>query len=628
MQKCPKCNTMHPDDKKFCNVCGTKLEASTRLVCPSCGAEAKSEDVKYCLECGVKFDGEKQLIKKTVDYRIRICSKCGHVLANNSLKFCNKCGNRVDDEKGSMVWGDDDKFYRVCTHCGLGYKLDEKEITFCKRCGNKLDLKPRRSPKPTPEEQKIIDERVAKEKEAEEKRLAVERKKNEERRQQLEAEEAERKQKEEERLAEQEQRRQKRVRILKLTAKISGCVLGVLAVIALIGAGIWKYKEKDFIAKGDAALAKGDYKTAIECYNDVFPLGDTHKKYQQKIATVKKAGGIYDSAKAKFDGNSYFDAMVKSRETLGVCSEITAAQDLYNQAQEKLGEQLQKKYDEKKYSEVYKTLSGVGKEYRSKKIDGIAASLDAVIKSHVDNGNAFLKAGKYTEAVKSADMALEINGDCSEANAVKTGVADAYVKQGRELFKAYKTGEALKYAENALKAMKNHSNAKQLKTDVTNYNKYTDYMEKAVKAYNNVNYTGANENYNKVKDDTAGKMVKAQYQGFINKLTEDNLYRDNPVKITDTDSSGRQNTNIFSSDYGDCEYDVWFTLTNRLNRAVSVDVDVEIETYKDTYHKRVSYMLGPKEKVYGSAHLSVYDPYASQYSKSVDISDFTIHKTN
>jgi len=47
MIECPRCQSAIPDDSKFCNACGSKIE----IICPKCG-KINSFDNKYCKECG------------------------------------------------------------------------------------------------------------------------------------------------------------------------------------------------------------------------------------------------------------------------------------------------------------------------------------------------------------------------------------------------------------------------------------------------------------------------------------------------------------------------------------------------------------------------------------------------
>lgn len=612
MLKCPKCNTIHKDGKKFCNVCGTSLEAKSILVCPSCGAKIKNKDAAFCMECGIKFEGDNKPVEKQVDCHIRMCSKCGHTLENNDARFCKSCGSKFDEENQPIVVGDNDKFYRLCTYCGLSYTFDEN-VKVCKKCGHELDLRPRREPKLTDEEQKIADENNAKMQELEdrkrkfeEERQEAERRKRKEERQRQEAEE-------QKRLEKQEQIKAEKRRKIKKFFKILGIIIAIFIIISLISLGVWKLLEKGFIEKGDAALAAGDYNTAITYYGYVVPFGETHSTYENKITTVAKAGAVYEEAKNNFDNYSYLASMDKAQEALGICSELTVAGDLYTQAQDKLGDYLQGQYDSGNYAQVYTTIIGMKTDYRSEKINGILASVDGIINSYIDNGNAFFKAGKYTEAVNAANQALAIQSDCQEATQIKNNVCNVYVNQGRQQFEAYNMDGALQSANQALSVASENLSAKQLKSDVTDYNTYTGYMEKSVEYYNNANYSSAQEYYLKVKNDTPGYMVKGQYESYITRLTEDAQYTSNPVVI-DRDSwdcSSYRGRYYWNDDYA---Y-FYFTMENRLNR--SVEVTVEITWNDDEYY--YTYIIGAKQTVRESAYLSGIDVYShNEYMIYVD----------
>jgi membrane protease subunit (stomatin/prohibitin family) len=79
---CPKCGALNPTAVKFCNECGTKLEAAAQTVaCVKCGAQLQ-DGAKFCTECGAKQE------------KLR-CSNCQTELAPGA-KFCNECGTKVE----------------------------------------------------------------------------------------------------------------------------------------------------------------------------------------------------------------------------------------------------------------------------------------------------------------------------------------------------------------------------------------------------------------------------------------------------------------------------------------------------------------------------------------------------
>jgi len=59
--KCPQCQFENPDDAKFCNECGNKLE----LVCPECG-KVNQLASKFCSECGYELRKPKEVTP--IDY--------------------------------------------------------------------------------------------------------------------------------------------------------------------------------------------------------------------------------------------------------------------------------------------------------------------------------------------------------------------------------------------------------------------------------------------------------------------------------------------------------------------------------------------------------------------------------
>jgi len=54
MKSCPKCNAQLSDEARFCENCGTKLDAIT--TCPSCG-KSISSGARFCMHCGSSVYG-------------------------------------------------------------------------------------------------------------------------------------------------------------------------------------------------------------------------------------------------------------------------------------------------------------------------------------------------------------------------------------------------------------------------------------------------------------------------------------------------------------------------------------------------------------------------------------------
>ena len=51
--RCPSCGYKNADGVKFCQECGTALDAPTKAFCTSCGAELAA-GTRFCGECGAK----------------------------------------------------------------------------------------------------------------------------------------------------------------------------------------------------------------------------------------------------------------------------------------------------------------------------------------------------------------------------------------------------------------------------------------------------------------------------------------------------------------------------------------------------------------------------------------------
>ncbi|MDR3365089.1 MAG: zinc-ribbon domain-containing protein [Clostridiales Family XIII bacterium] len=54
--RCPECGHKNPDGVKFCQECGSALEASGPKHCTACGAEL-SAGTRFCGECGARQEG-------------------------------------------------------------------------------------------------------------------------------------------------------------------------------------------------------------------------------------------------------------------------------------------------------------------------------------------------------------------------------------------------------------------------------------------------------------------------------------------------------------------------------------------------------------------------------------------
>lgn len=52
---CDSCGARNSAGVKFCQECGSKLEAKQKRLCPSCGAEV-ADGIKFCGECGTRME--------------------------------------------------------------------------------------------------------------------------------------------------------------------------------------------------------------------------------------------------------------------------------------------------------------------------------------------------------------------------------------------------------------------------------------------------------------------------------------------------------------------------------------------------------------------------------------------
>lgn len=79
---CPECGYNNPEDVRFCQDCGAKLE--TPILCPECGAE-NAPGIKFCGECGTRL---------AVPAQAPVCPECGAENAPGT-KFCGECGAKL-----------------------------------------------------------------------------------------------------------------------------------------------------------------------------------------------------------------------------------------------------------------------------------------------------------------------------------------------------------------------------------------------------------------------------------------------------------------------------------------------------------------------------------------------------
>jgi membrane protease subunit (stomatin/prohibitin family) len=78
---CPKCGAANVGSPKFCNECGSKMEAVAGQPCIKCGEKLRP-GAKFCGECGSTQEKPK-------------CPTC-QADVGVGAKFCNECGTKIE----------------------------------------------------------------------------------------------------------------------------------------------------------------------------------------------------------------------------------------------------------------------------------------------------------------------------------------------------------------------------------------------------------------------------------------------------------------------------------------------------------------------------------------------------
>ncbi len=142
---CPKCEAATPKSAKFCNECGSAMDAATTssakalactkcgksspsgsnfcavcgdpfMICPGCGAN-NGKDARACCECGKamavacpqcekKVPGDGKFCPSCGATLVVLCGKCQAVI-KDGVKFCSECGTPanggpVEDDSNAM----------------------------------------------------------------------------------------------------------------------------------------------------------------------------------------------------------------------------------------------------------------------------------------------------------------------------------------------------------------------------------------------------------------------------------------------------------------------------------------------------------------------------------------------
>lgn len=89
---CPSCGAVNSEGTKFCQGCGTKLEAPPSVpagnACPNCGA-VNAPGVKFCRECGGRLE-----VPVPTEPEKQLCPACSTEVAPG-VKFCPQCGQKM-----------------------------------------------------------------------------------------------------------------------------------------------------------------------------------------------------------------------------------------------------------------------------------------------------------------------------------------------------------------------------------------------------------------------------------------------------------------------------------------------------------------------------------------------------
>jgi ribosomal protein L40E len=144
--RCPNCGTENRPDLRFCEQCGTLLEAAALpgveearsevaalQSCPRCGARSRAA-ARFCRQCGTPLE--------TIEVQpevaaLRACPRCG---AQNppTLRFCEQCGTPLEAAAlpGAIGVQPEVAALRACPRCGA---QNPPTLRFCEQCGTPLE---------------------------------------------------------------------------------------------------------------------------------------------------------------------------------------------------------------------------------------------------------------------------------------------------------------------------------------------------------------------------------------------------------------------------------------------------------------------------------------------------------
>ncbi|MBR1737107.1 MAG: zinc ribbon domain-containing protein [Firmicutes bacterium] len=640
MKICPQCGARHKDDIKFCNICGTSLTPSKKYFCPECNYELNNPEVKFCRSCGIKFDEEHKPIERIRDNMLKICPHCGTILQNENAKFCKVCSGGLNEDTPPLPLGDNDKYYRVCLHCGKAYDYDSG-ITVCKSCNQPLDMKPRISTELTAEEKQQVEKILQQKREEEKKRIKY-----------------------------LEEQKQKKAARRKIAVKIFFATCLAIFIFVCSAYGAWIWIDNNNMEDAETALLSNDYGQAIELYGKISEKSRYYEQSQNRIKEINNAIAKYKSAEEKYKKPSYLDAMKLCKEAKEYNTNMPMIDDLYKTAQDGVGKYVQKLVNEKNYKNALTTINKIDKGDRNETVNAAEKTIYAKIQSYYDEGNKFLKEGSLDSAFANLNNAIEIDAGYKDKSDLKANLAKAYTARAEEQFDegsletalelankskqvdpSYKGAtevcgkiansyaaiartkfneenmtEALNFANKALGANSENADAKNVKSDAEKYNNYTELLKKAGGQYNRWEISDAHDTIGQVPTDSIGNMVRANFTTLIYNVNNDYQYRFNPVTVVSKDSDMHWKTTYFgfrsSYSYGDISY----TIKNNLNRPVKVTLEFVIDYKVGLPAYQYETITLDKNETYSDmiAFDTVYNGGATTYSYGVHVDDYDV----
>lgn len=656
MKICPKCKTQLKDDALFCVRCGTSLAASEKKYCPRCNAEIKSDDAVFCRTCGFKFDEENAPVVRVSDNISKICCYCGYLLPDDNARFCKKCGGEFNDNNQPLPLGDNNKYYRICKHCGMPYEI-RMGVETCKKCGTKLDPKPRTSPKLTEEEENKIRQRIEKERKLQEQKEEAERKKREAERLVQEREEKIRKEKE---YILKQRRIATRKKVLTIIRRL--VLLVILCIV--VGCGIWILIDNNNIKKAEAALGESDYTQALELYGKINSRSRYYEQAQKRIVEINEAVKCCEDAQKSIDKPAFLDAMEQCKKAKEYNTGMPLIDELYATAQNGVADYINKLINEEDYKNALAVVNKINAEDRNEAVKTVETTIMNKVQSYYDNGNKMLSEGSLDTALTNLNAARDIDPGFKDGTNLSKNLAEAYVEQANAQYNAgsletalvlarkadsadscylgadvknkvaanfaqtaqtkfneKNMTEALNYANKALDASDTNEVAKKVKSDAETYNKYVEMLNRAGGQYSRWEISNAHDTLSDVPTDTIGNMARANFTTLISNINNDYEYRNNPVIVSGQDASFTKI--IYNTSY--VNGSVWGWIENRLNRPVTVSVKFKVKQYDDNYRYK-TYTVGAKESIYVSQNFNnVYCGYRSSYSYNIYIDDYTVN---